>query len=278
MTGKCIVSLACGLFATGLSAAALRSPDGNIEVQFDAPSGQLSYSVNFHGKPMLDRSALRLELQDQKPLGAAINITAQTPRQGSDDYKLIAGKRSDVQDKYNSLTVETSEEGPAGRKLTIEARAYNDGIAFRYLIPEQAAMSEYRLTKEATEFRISTDAVTYSLLLPNYRTSYEAEYLRLNASAYSGKAGLGQNNLVGLPLLMHLNDRGWMAIEEADLHGNAAMYLAGTGHGWGEHRFESRVSKATSRKCWCAELCPIIRRGASFCLASSRDGWWNRLC
>ena len=236
-------SLCVCLAASAASAEVLRSPNGSIEVQFDAPSGQLSYGVSFHGKPMIDRSALRLEFQDGKPLGNAVKITAQTLGQGVDNYKLIAGKRSDVHDRYNSLTID-AEESPAERKLTIEARAYDDGVAFRYVVPKQSGLSEYRLTKEATEFRLSKDAVTYSQLLPNYRTSYESEYLKLNASVFSGKSGLGQSNLIGLPALMHLQGVGWMAIAEADLSGNAAMYLAGAGKGWGGHAFESRIASS----------------------------------
>lgn len=234
--------LSLGLLAAGLLSASLRSPDGRIEVSFDADSGQLSYSVSFRGKALIDRSALRLELQDQKPLGTNVSIVSQTPAQGSDDYKLIAGKRSDVHDSYNSLLVSAEEAGPNGRKLNVEARAYNDGVAFRYVLPAQPALREYRLTKEATEFRISKDAVTYPLLLPNYRTSYEAEYLKLNASAFSGNAGLGHSNLIGLPLLMEVNGVGSVAITEAALEGNAAMYLAGSGHRWGDHVFESRIA------------------------------------
>jgi alpha-glucosidase len=224
------------------SASIVSSPDGNLKFEIDAPSGQLSYSVSFHGKSLIEHSALRIELQDQKPLGNGIAITSQTPGQGVDEYKLIAGKRNEVHDPYNSLSITAEEAGPRGRRLQVEARAYNDGVAFRYVIPSQPGLREYRLTKEATEFRLTRDAVTYALLLPNYRTSYESEYLKVNASYFSGRAGLGHATLIGLPYLMHLNGIGWLAITEADLRHNAAMYLAGTGVGWGDHQFESRVS------------------------------------
>ncbi|MFL6450900.1 MAG: glycoside hydrolase family 97 protein [Bryobacteraceae bacterium] len=224
------------------AASTLTSPDGNLKFEINTPSGQLSYSVSFQGKAVIEQSALRLQLQDQRPLGTGMTIVSQNPSQGVDEYKLLAGKRSEVYDRYNALSINAEEAGPRGRRLQIQARAYNDGIAFRYVILSQPALREYRLTKEATEFRLSRDAVTYALLLPNYRTSYESEYLKVNASYFSGKAGLGQATLIGLPYLMHLNGIGWLAITEADLRNNAAMYLAGTGQGWGEHQFESRIS------------------------------------
>ncbi len=51
----------------------------------------------------------------------------------------------------------TVEGSGAKRSLLIEARAYNDGIAFRYVLPEQDAIKKFRLKQEDTEFRISTD-------------------------------------------------------------------------------------------------------------------------
>src|SRR3954447_3870707 len=233
------------LFASILGravASTLTSPDGNLKFEISVPSGQLSYSVSFHGKSVIEQSALRVQLQDQRPIGSAVTIASETPTQGVDEYKLIAGKRSEVHDRYNALSITAEEAGPRGRHLQIDARAYNDGIAFRYVIPSQPGLREYRLTKEGTEFRLSRDAVTYALLLPNYRTSYESEYLKVNASYFSGRAGLGQATLIGLPYLMRLNGIGWLAITEADLRHNAAMYLVGTGQGWGDHLFESRIS------------------------------------
>lgn len=224
------------------AASTLNSPDGNLKFEISAPSGELSYSVSFHGNSLIEQSALQIQLQDQRALGNGMTITSQTRAQGVDEYKLIAGKKNEVHDRYNALSITAEETGPRGRRLQVEARAYNDGIAFRYVVPSQPSLREYRLTKEATEFRLSSDAVTYALLLPNYRTSYESEYLKVNASYFSGRAGLGQATLIGLPYLMHLNGIGWLAITEADLRHNAAMYLAGTGQGWGDHQFESRVS------------------------------------
>ena len=73
--------------------AALTSPDGNLTITFrtvspsqpaagvePAPSqpapngGQLVYEVSFHGKPLVEASALRLDLKDQSPLGTNVRI------------------------------------------------------------------------------------------------------------------------------------------------------------------------------------------------------------
>jgi hypothetical protein len=54
------------------------------------------------------------------------------------------GKSSPVRSHYNSLVVGFAEVRPPQRSFSIEARAYDDGIAFRYIIPEQTDLREIR--------------------------------------------------------------------------------------------------------------------------------------
>ena len=109
--------------------------------------------------------------------------------------------------------------GSSSDALLIEARAYNDGIAFRYVLPAQDAIKALRLKQEDTEFRISTDATTWALELPNYRSSYESEYVKLPVTAFSNQGGVSSSFLIGMPLLMHSPGTAWMTLTEADLEG-----------------------------------------------------------
>src|ERR1700682_4691165 len=89
------------------------SPNHQIAVHFSVQTGsgkeaggsdgQLVYTVTFHGKQVFEDSALRLELENQAPLGANVRITSATTGSGADDYSLLAGKTSTVHDPWNSL-------------------------------------------------------------------------------------------------------------------------------------------------------------------------------
>jgi alpha-glucosidase len=210
------------------------TPDHRITLRFHVQpqkgqeagqEGQLVYSVSFNEKPAFENSALGLELADQPPLGAAVHIAGTTPGSGVDDYRLLAGKASAVRDAYNSLTVHAVESASPGRKFDIEARVYNGAVAFRYRVPEQAALSRYQLTQEDTEFRPVTDASAWALRLPNYQSAYESEYVPQALSALSNQGGVASHILNGAPMLMHISGIGWAAVGEASLEGNAAMYL-----------------------------------------------------
>ncbi len=228
----------------------VKSPDGRLAATFEtveknqaATSGQLLYSVNFNGKPLIDRSKLVLDLQGQRPLGPMLQITGATPSTHDDSYRLLTGKISNVRDHYNAITIDLVEGGRTPRKLQIEARAYDDAIAFRYVVPDQTSFREFRLKSEDTEFRISKDPVTYALVLPHYRTMYEAEYIRLNGSAFAGPNGLSAGKvLIGLPYLMQVPGVGWMAITEANLRDYSSMYLVNQSQSWGGADFISRLA------------------------------------
>jgi alpha-glucosidase len=228
----------------------LSSPDGQLTMRFAVKAtqgatdadGQLVYSVNFRGKPVLDDSALSLTLDGAPALGSHVHITNSMTSAGVDDYTLSNQKVSKVHDAYNSLTLSAAEGGEPHRSLTVEARAYNGGVAFRYVLPEQGARKDFRLKQENTEFRLSTDATNWLLALPNYRSSYESEYVQLPTSALGNQGGVASSFLIGLPLLAHEPGTAWLALMEADLEGNSSMYVTNPSGNWAGHYFVSKLS------------------------------------
>jgi alpha-glucosidase len=167
-----------------------------------------------------------LELQGQRPLGSSVRIASATPSKIDETYHLVAGKASTVRNYCNALRIDLEETGDPGRKLVVEARVYDDAVAFRYLVPEQRAIPTFQLTSETTEFRASKDATAYALELPNFRTSYESEFIKLPISGIGSQGGnVAGKPLIGLPLLMNLPGVAWVGITEANLRGNSSMYL-----------------------------------------------------
>lgn len=245
-------SLSLALLSTAVlfAQATLESPDKRLTVTFEtisndqpASSGKLVYSVKFSGKPLIDRSSLSLELQGERPLGSDVRIVKTTPSTVDDSYELVTGKASKVRDPYNALRVDVTDDRQIPRHLSIEARAYDDAVAFRYLIPEQSAFRDFRLKSEGTEFRVSKDGESYALILPHFHTMYEGEFLKLPASAFAGPNGLSISKvLIGLPYLMHVPGVAWLGITEANLRDYSSMYLVNNSKGWGGADFISRLA------------------------------------
>ncbi len=244
-----VLSAGC-LAAAQSSQTAITSPDGKLALSFGVrqdnhaatEDGKLVYSVRFSGKPILDESGLALDLEGAQPLGEHVHIISSQAGEGIDDYKLSNATVSAVHDAYRSLTLQVEEGAAPHRRLAVEARAYNDGIAFRYLVPRQDAIQDIHLHAENTEFRLATDATDWALALPNYRSSYESEYVKLPTTAFSNQGGVSSNFLIGLPLLMHAPGVAWMALMEADIEGNSSMYVTNPSGNWAGHWFVSKLS------------------------------------
>ena len=153
---------------------------------------------------------------------------------------MVAGKTSAVHDPWNSLVIHVAEAATPGRTFDVEARLYNSGVAFRYHVPQQASLSRYQLTQEDTEFRPVMDADAWALRLPNYQSGYESEYVPQVLSALSNQGGVSSYILNGAPMLLHMPGVAWAAVGEADLEGNAAMYLENPTGNWTGHSIVRR--------------------------------------
>ncbi len=228
----------------------LSSPDGRLAIAFQTVSnnlpapagGRLVYAVAFQGKPLVDQSGLSLHLEGSHPLGFSVRVVNSAASKTDETYRLVTGKASSVRNEFNALSIDLEEMDSPGRKIALEARAYNDAVAFRYVVPQQPALSEFRLSAENTEFRISKDAFVYALVLPHYRSMYESEFIKLSASSFANQGGVRSSVLIGLPLLMEVPGVAWMAVAEADLRDYAAMYLVNPAGNWAGHWFESRLA------------------------------------
>jgi alpha-glucosidase len=225
--------------STAGGSSQVSSPDGQIvftlstgALNSSAPSprnpDQLRFSVRFHGKPLMEDSTLGLKIAGQPGLGFGMRAVHEQKGAADESYTIPVGKTSTVRDHHNSLTADFKDE--QGRMLTIEVRAFDDGVAFRYIVPRQPGFEHVRIESESTEFLYSKDANLYPLVVEGYQSSYEDEYQMRNVS------GLHREWEIALPLLGNVPGVGWVAITEANIENYAGMYLRK-----GEARFAVRT-------------------------------------
>jgi hypothetical protein len=125
------------------------SPNGQIEFRlFVATQGnsnlpRIAYEVSYRNKPLLGMSFLGLDIFNQEPmLGENDGLMSSSATKGS---------------LYNSLTAKYMQNGSLGRLIDVEARAYDDGVAFRYVIPPSTPLTEILIAEEATEFHFAQE-------------------------------------------------------------------------------------------------------------------------
>jgi hypothetical protein len=63
------------------------------------------------------------------------------------------------------------QNGSLGRRITLEVRPYDDGVAFRYVIPKSTPLNEILIVNEDTEFRFAAEAATFAWLLSGFEAT-----------------------------------------------------------------------------------------------------------
>jgi len=217
----------------------LSSPDGRIHFSFQAADSGLYYSVTFRETTIIDRSPLGLSFQETGDFGKNCLYHSPIYREGEDKYDLIVGKTHSVHDFYREVEISLEQRAGQHRRISILVRLFNDGLAFRYLLPQQAGWSSYNLTDENTCFRVTGDPLLLASFLPGYTTSHEGRYTRIPFSKTP------RDTLMDMPVFMELgggspaagthaapphNDRRiYVAVTEAELVDYAGMYLVKRG-------------------------------------------------
>lgn len=220
-----MVGTALALVAAGPASAAeqrLASPDGALEITVSDSDGQARYAVSYKGQPLLAPSPLGLVLAGGS-LSQGLKITGASQAANDTTYDLVAGKARTVRDHYNQLSVDFQEPDGGRRRLRVVVRAYDDGVAFRYVLPGQAGETAV-VRDEETRFDFAADQACWSLNLGRFGTSHEGEYDPLPASRLRASA------LYEAPVVCQSKGAAF-AIAEADLKDYAGLYLTGRGDG-----------------------------------------------
>ncbi len=204
------------------TAATLRSPNGAVEIAFALDrEGAPTYSVSYRGRAVIIPSSLGLVFKDGGALSRGMRV-AGIGRSAHDSwYDIVAGKAARGRDRYREMTVSLEERAGPGRRLRLVFRAYDDGAAFRYLIPAQPALREFEIVDEKSEFRFAGNHACWPMRLRTFHSNYEKEFERATLSTIRPGAK------VGLPLLVAVAGGPYAAIAEADLEDYAGMYLQG---------------------------------------------------
>src|SRR5689334_22348848 len=215
-----ILALVLLVFAAASAAFAetdtvsVASPDGQLVLRLfvvspkDAILVRLAYSVTYHGKLLMDTSLLGIAIHDQEVfLGETVGLVSATP-----------ASVNQPGNRYNSLIAQYIQNGSLGRRITIEARAYDDGVAFRYYIPRTSTVEDLEIEEELTDFHFAQDGDAYVSALSGYESA-KGEYTKTKLSA------IPRSSLVGLPCLVQQPGVGWVAITEAQLENYPGMYV-----------------------------------------------------
>lgn len=128
----------------------ISSPSGNHEIQFSLLDGVPHYSVSYEGKTILSDSALSLDFTGGEFRGAQA-VERQQTRSQNDSWVPVVGSKSSYPDSFNEANIQLREATGQNRRLHLTFRAYDEGVAFRYSIPEQDGIEKLKHYAEDPE-------------------------------------------------------------------------------------------------------------------------------
>ncbi|UYY78304.1 glycoside hydrolase family 97 protein [Sphingomonas sp. R1] len=221
MLGSAALLMAAPAAAQTLEAV---SPDGTnrIVVALDR-QGTPNYLVQRRGEMVLAPSPIALDL-DRDALGFGMAITGSEATSADTRYKIVLGTSDVGRDHYNQLTVHLQERGGARRRMDLVLRAYDDGVAFRTVVPVQAATAAAIVRYERTGFYFPQAWKCWGFNVGHFGSSHEGEFDPVDTTR------LRDHNLFDLPFACETG-KGAFALAEADLIDFAGMYLTGRGDG-----------------------------------------------
>ena len=215
--------------ARAADALSVTSPDGNLVVSFALksnpqpylPGMRAYYRISYRGVAVLTDSPLGLDFDGASPLDHDFEIIDTDQHSHADAWTNPFGAQRNIPDHYNQLRVSLHEKQSPGRRVDLIFRAYNEGAAFRYFLPQQPGLEKFTLLAEYTGFYFAREASAFALNLGRFNTSNEGEFgpTKLNL--------IKPSSIINLPLLVEIPGGPWVGLLEADLTDYAGMYVGG---------------------------------------------------
>lgn len=175
----------------------ITSPDGNLSLTFMLSDGKPYYAVSYKGNKLIDPSALGFQFNEDPSLTGDFEITTVNRSSFDETWETVWGSYSHIRNHYNEMHVDLREKTGLKRELALVFRLYDDGLGFRYVIPEQENLGYFEITDELTEFNFPENNTSW-WIIANY-DSYEYTHVKSPVSE------------IGSEELAHLSDYGWPA-------------------------------------------------------------------
>ena len=192
----------------------ISSPDGNVQFQVILHEARLKYAVTFGSRPVMEESPIRITVD-------GVNLTEGVEVENVDRYQIKEaypwrGVHSQAVNHCNGATI--SLKHASNTNYSLEVRSFNDGVAFRYLIPGD---DNPRVPDETTGFTIPAGSkVWYHDLHGHYEGEHERRAI----------AHVPSGDWAAPPLTLKLPDgAGYASITEAVLVNYSGMALQSDG-------------------------------------------------
>ena len=222
---------------TNTSNKILTSPDNKIELSFEIIDGEAFYSINKDDKSVIKKSKLGILLENKLNIGKNLEIIKVSTSSNNSSWSPDFGEFDEIIDNYKNLDVSLSN---GEINFNIVFRVYNDGVAFKYHVPNQSGITNYNVIDEYSEFNLNSDDTAWWIPGFSYRR-YEFLYAesaidKISKKFFSENIEDISYDTLGIdaahtPLTIKKTNGLHVSIHEAKLINYSSMTLAPRGDG-----------------------------------------------
>lgn len=210
--------------AAAKSPLTLLSPDGKVSAQINT-DGTLTVSAAYDGKQLMAPSPIGIELADGTIVGDNVKVTS-TKRKSVDGMIASPFYRADsIAERYNQLTL------GLGKNWEVQFRAFNDGIAYRFV---SKAKKPFVIKNEIAEYTFPQGAMaTVPFVKSKKPESFEAQFATSFENLYTtdSLSRLDNRRLAFLPVAVEpTGDDATLLFTEAALIDYPGMFLNADGN------------------------------------------------
>ena len=203
--------------AVGQAVATVKSPNGmvSVSVSFDG-DGRALYAVSRGGKPVIAPSRLGFMFTDAPKIERDLMYVSQSTRDEDGTWEQPWGEWRTIRNHFREMRVTIREKKWLHRQFDVVFRLYDDGVGFRYEVPDQADLHHANIAEELTEFSFAQDGTAW--WKPAFLSNREEYLYQRTALSALGTADT--------PVTIKLDDGTHVALHEAALVDYSGMAVA----------------------------------------------------
>ncbi len=223
---RILTVLLCSMLPVLTSAQVIRvdSPNGKISYYLENADA-IRYRVDFDGQPLIAQSDMGFQLRNERRMGDSLMLESPCTAVSKKEHwtPAVCNRHSQVDIQWNEATLHLRETTQSRRKMDIEVRVFNEGVAFRYHLFADEHLQTREILSEQTQFALPPSAKAYvAEYHPRYRSPQEGEFFKRPLT------DLSNQTLAALPLLTELDGNRYLAITEAYINNYPGFYLSGS--------------------------------------------------
>ncbi len=214
------------LFALNVSAQKFQitSPDRKISMEINYEN-ELSYSITYNNKTLVDKSPLGFEFRDEAPMNSFMSLLnkPEVTLEKESWKPVVKNKHEVVNLQWNEVTLNLRETKGELRKMDLIVRVYDNSVAFRYQLYGNRKIGNRQITRELTGFSLPKSSTAWVAEFKKpYTNGQESEYFKTPLEKVTA------STVAGLPFLIEVDKANYLAITEANIDDYPGFYIGGS--------------------------------------------------